>query len=114
MKKFNWKKIDLDRLILRLFILSIAAAVILSSAMFISWFFGIDIQSTHLWIGALILLLSFSSIYVTPIPWKILIIFVSIIVISIFLFSIFGWSIELSSMVSLAIVIFMLSAYISI
>ena len=113
MKKINWKKIDFDRLFLRLFILSIVAAVILSSAMFISWFFDIDIQSTHLWIGALILFVSFAFIYVTPIPWKILVIFISIIVISIFLFSIFGWSIELSSMVALAIVIFMLSAYIS-
>lgn len=105
------KKIDYDKIFLRVFVGLIAITVVFFFTVLVSWFFEIDITSIHLWLGAFVVFLSFYSIYITPIPWKIMVIFVSILAIALYLFFVFGWSIKLSLMVGLLTVIFLVFGY---
>ncbi|MBU1018024.1 hypothetical protein KKA33_03275 [Patescibacteria group bacterium] len=105
---------DYDRFFLRLFILSIIALVVFAATMLIGWFFEIGFDSFHLWLGAWIAFLTTVLIYIAPFYWKIFTIFVSIVIISAFLYMVFGWSILLSFLAGMAVVIFIVFAYLSI
>ncbi|MBN2096371.1 hypothetical protein JW752_03130 [Candidatus Peregrinibacteria bacterium] len=105
---------DYDRLFLRLFILTIIALVVFASTIAIGWFFEIGFDSFHLWLGAIIAFLTTALIYIAPFYWKIFTIFISIAIISFFIYSIFGWSILLSFLAGMAVVIFIVFAYLSI
>ncbi len=105
---------DYDRFFLRLFILTIIALIIFAVAFLIGWFFDIPLDSFNLWLGAVIAFLTTSLIYITPLYWKIFTIFASIMIIAAFLYMVFGWSILLSFLAGMAVVIFIVFVYLSI
>lgn len=108
------KKIDYDRVVLRSLIGSMTIIVIVSATMLISWLLDIDINSVYLWTGALLAFLVFYFIYTAPLYFKIPIIFGAIFGVSSIAFFLLGWPIQFSLMLGLAVVILMLSVYLSI
>ncbi len=108
------KKINFDKVFLRLVIAAVSVTVIFLLTLYIGWFFDLDLRSTYLWIGALFIFLAFFSLYIMPIYWKIAIIIAAIALISFSLIFYFDIPLVFGLMVGIAIVILMLSVYLSI
>lgn len=112
-KILKWfrKGADKDRLVLKLYIAFIVLCITFVSALVVSWFFSIDLNTVSFWLGAFIAFASFYTIFVVPVPWKIILIFMWIAVISFFLFQVFALTVFLSILGGIGIVILMLSVY---
>lgn len=108
------KKLNYDKIFLRLLIASVSVVVIIFSTFYVGWFFDLDLQSSYLWLAALFMFLSFFSIYIAPFYWKVVIIAIAIGLITFSLVYYFQIPLIFSLMVGLAIVILMLSVYLSI
>lgn len=115
-KEFNIleNKVDFDRLFLRLLIVSGIIGAIIAITFLISWFFDIDIRSIGLWTGALIAFFVIVPIFLAPFYWKIAIIVVTLIALPAYISYVLGWSVVTSTFIVLAIIIFILSIYLSI
>jgi len=108
------KKIDFDRLFLKLLILSGIIAGIVAITFFISWFFDINIQSLELWAGTLIAILIIIPIFIAPFYWKIAFVLMSFFVIPYYLSNVLGLSLFVGLFFGLTIIILILSIYLSI
>lgn len=108
------KKLNYDKIFLRLIIASASVVVIIFSTLYIAWIFELDLQSSYLWLAALFMFVSFFSIYIAPFYWKVVIIAVAIGLITFSLVYNFDIPLVFAVMVGLAIVIMMLSVYLSI
>jgi hypothetical protein len=95
-------------------IAAISITVIILLTLYIGWIFELDLQSSYLWIGAFFTFLAFFSLYIMPIYWKIAIMIAVIALISLSLIFYFDIPLVFSLMIGLAIVILMLSVYLSI
>ena len=107
------KRIDFDRLFLRILILSVTAIAVVSITFLIAWFFNLDYNSTELWMGSLIIYITIGIIFIAPFYWKIAWTFISIFVVGAYIHYIIGWSVIFSFFASMALIIFILLIYLS-
>lgn len=89
----------------------IAIGIVVPGTLLISWYFKINLNSTELWLGSLILFLTIFLFYTTPITGKIITIILTIVATTTYLTVLFEWQFFNSLVVTVATVMFLIFSY---